>query len=210
VPHNVYLREDAIIHTVKTGDGQAPDWYSDADLDAETKALSEEDAMQRVRESSGDKELDPRYVPYVNMYTNADNIIWRMPAFLTGGVTLLIGVAVGLLGSEEGTASALVWGMVLATSSLIVFLGAYGLWRLRIHQNIIGNHLRKMEGDGYFQERERTKATLLLPRAPAVYVFVFFCLSGILLLASINVFAGNERLQEMLKIPHDPPKQDTH
>ncbi|MEO0502693.1 MAG: cupin domain-containing protein [Pseudomonadota bacterium] len=204
VSHNVFLREDTVVHTVKTGSDQTNDWHADLDLDAETKALSEEAAMGKVQESSKTKELDPRYVPYVNMYNNADNIIWRMPAFLTGGVTLLIGVAVGLLGDKEGTASALVWGSVLAASALIFFLGAYGLWRLRIHQHLIGNELRGMEGEGYFLARETTKASFRLPRAPAVYVFVFFCLSGALAWASANVFSGNERLYEILNIPQTP------
>lgn len=67
IPHNVFLRENTVAHTVKTGSDQTEDWHAALDLDAATKALSEEAAMEKVRESSNTKGLDPRYVPYMNM-----------------------------------------------------------------------------------------------------------------------------------------------
>ena len=201
ISHNVYLREGTQIHTIKLAEEIGPDWHADPVLDSETKSLSEEEAMKKVQAKPQDDELDPRYASYISVYNNFDNIIWRMPVFLTGGVTLLIGIAVSLLGNKSGGASALVWGSVLATSSLIIFLGAYGLWRIRIHQRMLGDELRKLETDGYFHQRERSRATMLLPRAPAVYMAVFFVLASVLGFASVGVFTGNDRLHKVLKIP---------
>lgn len=200
VPHNVYLQRGSIIHTVKLFDENGEDWIDHSELDAETKALSEEGAMQKARQHNQIGDIDPRYASYVSIYNNFDNIIWKMPTFLTGGVTLLVGLAMGILGNKEGEASALVWGTVLAASSLIMFLGAYGLWRLRIHQNMIGNELRKMESDGYFRARERARASLFLPRAPAVYIVIFFLLSAGLALTSASVFNKNAKVLGILNI----------
>lgn len=204
IPHNVFLQENSIIHTIKCTSGAEPDWYPDPELDAESKALSEEEAMRKVQSEKSIARIDGRFDSYINLYCNLDNIIWQTPTFLAGGVTLLIGLAVGILGNEDGRASAFIWGGALAASSLIMFLGAYGLWRTRIHQNMVGNELRRMEPDGYFHARQRARNEFILPRAPALYVTVFFCLSAAFAITSLGVFIGNAKLYELLRISEEP------
>ena len=46
IPHNVYLPGNAVIHVVKHGcNGPEEDWYSDAELDAMTKHILEDEIL---------------------------------------------------------------------------------------------------------------------------------------------------------------------
>lgn len=53
IPHNVYLPGNAVIHVVKHGgNGPEDDWYSDAELDAMTKHIPEDDILLKGQQAT--------------------------------------------------------------------------------------------------------------------------------------------------------------
>lgn len=141
-----------------------------------------------------------RYGAYVELYISFDSTIWQMPPFLIGAVTLLLGLAVALF-ENSGGAPAIVWGFVLTGSSFILLLGAYSIWRVRFHQNLLGNELRKIEAEGYFHERKRARERSRVPTTTTVYMYFFLICGCLLLLSGLGVFLGYSQLHRLLGIP---------
>lgn len=207
VPHNVYLRPGSIIHTIKHGGDGKPDWHGFPDLDGETKALSEFDAMKKVAETNKAGEIDSRYASYTSIYNSLDGIIWRMPAFLVAGITLIIGITVGIFSKGDAGLPAKIWGAILLLSSVILFLGTYSLHRLRQHHNMMGEELKSLAPDGYFHKREKTIGSFVLPGAPNLFVIVFFSATCFFAISSYLVFSGNQTAYDVLNISNDSPDE---
>lgn len=204
VPHNVYLSPGSKIHTVKHGGDGQPDWHPFPELDEETKSLTEVEAMNKAVNNGRTAEIDARYASYVSIYNNFDGIIWRMPAFLVAGITLIIGISVGIFSKEDARLPAEVWGGVFFVSFLILFLGTYSLYRLRLHHNMMGEELERLEPDGYFHRRANTIGSFPTPGAPILFIAIFLVAALLFAFASYLVFTGNPTILDLLNISAVP------
>lgn len=132
---------------------------------------------------------DPRYAPYVDVYNNLDNLLWQVPAFLAA----ISALGFGLLGnfiSDPQTAMPpfthnVTVGIFFLLWGFFYFLGAYAMWRIRIHHTLMGNELAKLESDGYFKKRSSTVVKKLPPSAPHLFIFTFSILAFLIIILGI-------------------------
>jgi|SaaInlStandDraft_2_1057019.scaffolds.fasta_scaffold01263_13 mannose-6-phosphate isomerase-like protein (cupin superfamily) len=187
-PHNVYLPSDSVIHTIKHGGTPQGDRISDPNLDALTLNLSEKQALVLAESTDATGETDGRFASYVAVYNNLDNIIWKMPAFFAAAIGVLLALLANIISREKASMPSELWALALFFIALLLALGTYSLIRLRQHHTIMGKHLQKMEGSGYFHQRQQTLGNIKLPAAPVVFIFVFAVLSVLFLGVAVAAY----------------------
>ena len=137
---------------------------------------------------------DQKYTSYIQIYSQLDGLMWRMPTLLSGGITLVFSIFLG----SEGTTSPYAWTIVLAFSSVTTLLGAYGMHRIRLHQGMVGIELRKLENSGYFHARKEISSTGWLPKIPTLYISFFIVVSVLFAAAACLLASGNGTMIELI------------
>lgn len=176
-PHNVYLPESAVIHTVKHGHATDRDWWPVPDLDGRTQNLTEAEILARCQSAKAGQ-LDPRFGSYINVYNNLDTLIWQVPGFFVGGAAIFFGFVASSFQSGSTALPAIAWGLLFLFVSALFLIGAYSMCRLRIHHTRMGAELVSMESAGYFHSRAVTVRRWWPPPAPHVFI-IFFSILGI-------------------------------
>ena len=122
VPHNVYMMEDSIIHTIKHGESMfhpekledKADWWDDAEFCEKLNSLkgcSIEEIKIKTQKIEEQPEqpgkgniivLEKKEPPYSTAYIHFDNLIWQFPAWIFALLTIGIAI-IGLLGQHLST-----------------------------------------------------------------------------------------------------------
>jgi hypothetical protein len=199
VRHNVYLPNDAIIHTVKQGQSADRDWHPAPSLNALTRKLSESEVQTLAKSHRSKSTIDERFSSYVAIYNNFDNIIWKMPAFFAAAIGVVIALFANIVSRAGASLPLGLWTLVFLLIGLLLTLGTYSLARVRQHHTIMGRHLRKLEPEGYFHERQHTLGNWKLPAAPIVFIYVFAVLSVLFLAAAAATAMDVEFVRTVLR-----------
>jgi len=139
VIHNVYMPADAVIHTVKHGNGIGEIRKEDLQFTLMTHAVSEGDIISIASGGGSRSTFDSQ--EYNNDYRHFDNLIWQCSAWASALFTL--GLA-GLTQISQGNPlSSIIRGFgyipMLATFSamfgVFILVISHALYRFRWHQN---------------------------------------------------------------------------
>lgn len=139
VVHNVYLPPDAVIHTVKHGEGNGEDRETDGDaaaFDMLTGALATPEAVraQAIRRSSR--------VEYPEGYRHFDTLIWQVPAWSTAIFAIsgaeIVDAAQTISGDPTKRSAA---GLMLFLALCLLVFGIV-LSRFRSHQRSLKGYAR--------------------------------------------------------------------
>lgn len=196
IPHNAYLPEGAVIHTVKHGENEQDDWYAFPDLDRFTSVLSEEDILVKAVTPQTDNDFDERFPAYVNIYNNLDNLIWRIPSYFVTVAAILMAFMGNFLSKPDASFPPGLIVILFSFIGLLFLLGTYSMSRLRLHHTRMGNELKLLESEGYFHARGQTVNKKWPPPAPSIFMAVFsvlgivFVLLAILVAISYDTFMG--------------------
>jgi hypothetical protein len=178
-PHNVYLPANAVIHTVKHGSDGAKDWNENPTLTARCAPLAEKD-LHRLAAPPATPDSETRFDAYVDLYNNLDRLLWGIPSLLAVAATVLIGFSGNLLNRQaQVDVPPIVLALVFALVGTLFALGAYSIWRLRVHHTLAGSYLAKMETDGYFVVRAKNVASAWPPSAPALFLLAYTILASL-------------------------------
>ena len=199
IPHTVYLPDGAVVHTVKHGATHCKDWNACPELDDMIAGMSESGALAIARsQCNADFTLDPKFESYVNIYNNLDSIIWRLPAFFVTAVALFMAF-LGSMMSQGHVLSSLMWAVLLVSVGVLCLLGAYSMWRLRVHHTRMGIQLRMMESSGYFHVRSGDLAHWFPRSAPPIFVALFLILGAFFLILGVLALQEYVPLIDLLK-----------
>lgn len=188
VPHNVYLPASTVIHTVKHGSTSKSDWHSFEELDRLTKNICEDELLDNARPAMRKSEdLTAKFSSYVDIYNNLDGLIWKIPGFFVAIIAFLLGFIGSVVSSAEASLPSSIWAILFAFAGMLLLLGTYSMYRLRVHHSKMGNELQMLETDGYFHKRTRTTKMYWPPSAPFVFMTVFSILGITFLLISLSV-----------------------
>lgn len=187
-PHNVYLPASAVIHTVKHGSDGAKDWEEDPALTARCAPISEKE-LHRLAAHPISPDSETRFDAYVDLYNNLDRLLWGIPSLLAVAATVLIGFSGSLLGRQPPIdVPPIVLALVFALVGTLFALGAYSIWRIRVHHTLAGNHLATMEADGYFVVRAKNIASAWPPSAPVLFLWAYAILATLSFAAALVAF----------------------
>jgi len=185
VPHNVYLPDNAVIHTVKHGNGaEKNDWHPCDKLDKLTKSLTELDINSLARACKRVDNLDARFNPYIDVYNNLDNLIWQVPGFFIASAAIVFGFLTNSMTKESIPLPPVLWAGVFLFVGLLFLIGTYSMYRIRLHHTRMGNEIKRLEPSGYFNLRSKSVNTLWPPSAPHVFMVFFATLGAASLVAA--------------------------
>jgi len=124
--------------------------------------------------------INTKYASYIAVYNNLDKLLWQVPAFLIGVSVLSFGllgtfmnnpkIKISLLGYE------ITYGFAFLLLAILYALGVFSMWRIRSHHTLMGRELAKLEGSGYFHERNRIVKKKYLS-APHWFMWTFLALA---------------------------------
>jgi hypothetical protein len=188
--HNVYLPASAVIHTVKHGSDAPNDWKEEPELTYATRGLIEKDILLKGAGGHASEQCaDQRFKAYIALYNNLDNLIWRIPGFLSAGAAILIGFFGTVLSrGEVSKIPPILLSGLFFFIGLLFFLSAYSMARIREHHTMAGEWLAYMEPDGYFHDRRRTVKRKWPPSATLVFRWTFALLCVLFWTLSLSVF----------------------
>jgi len=180
IPHNVYMRKNSVIHTVKHGKAVPnpnkevpsdpwkdkevkPDWWEDTDGgDGGCKVLNNlkgeksiEDTLKKYGIKNKKHATNKKHAQFSKVYMHFDNLIWQLPAWLFALLTIAVAT---LKFNSEATIFENNFISCYIFIALAIFGGiiSYAMYRFRYHQII---------------ERGRISQTVLSPQT-LVQIFV--------------------------------------
>jgi hypothetical protein len=122
-----------------------------------------------------------------------------MPAFFAAAIGVVIALFANIVSRAGASLPLGLWALVFLLIGLLLTLGTYSLARVRHHHTIMGRHLRKLEPEGYFHERQHTLGNWKLPAAPIVFIYVFAVLSVLFLAAAAATAMDVEFVRTVLR-----------
>jgi hypothetical protein len=199
VPHNVYLPDKAVIHTVKHGEAKQKDWEQCPELDKRTEHLTEKDILDAIKGKPEAAIIDQRFSSYVDVYNNLDNLLWRIPGFFIAVAAILMAFMGSAISKPEASLPPAAWASLFLFVGILFLLGTYSMSRIRLHHSRMGNELKVLEPFGYFHTRATTVASFWPPSAPHVFMAVFTVLGFFFLFLSYAVISNFSWLGALLK-----------
>lgn len=151
VVHNVYMPANAIIHTVKHGEGDGADRLVDAtckQFDVDTRNLTEEQIMGETSTPETNEPAAMRGETYTAEYRHFDTLIWQLPAWSTA---IFLVTAVGTNSVQSATFLHGPTGLLTVAQLATGFLGlmflvilalSQALYRFRRHQGKLRRYAR--------------------------------------------------------------------
>jgi hypothetical protein len=197
IPHNVYMMENTVIHTVKHGETEKhprknADWWEDGEGCEELNELKKQEIDQILDKHSLKKNerpeisgkqniivLEKKEPRFTTTYMHFDNLIWMIPAWIFG--LLGIGIAIMELSPRISFFNKNIF-LSVKTSDIILFgflimevILSYTMYKFRYHQML--------------EKREIKSSKSISPQILIqIFLNVFFC---VLLSMCLN-FWGKE------------------
>lgn len=141
VIHNIYLPAEAVIHTVKHGNGRGEVRVVDAktaEFTSLTETIDEDEIRARANGKTLPKHSEPSSI-YSDDYKHFDNLIWQSSAWASGLFTIgLAGLtqidADHLVRVPVGLPTATLAGLFCLAFGAFVMVISHALYRFRWHQ----------------------------------------------------------------------------
>ncbi|MCL2444303.1 MAG: hypothetical protein FWD13_12685 [Treponema sp.] len=116
IPHNIYMMKDSVIHTVKHGEpidndslDDKADWWDNIDSCKELEYLKNytiDEIKQKIKKAKKQPDksciivLDKRKHQFTKTYMHFDNLIWQLPIWILGLLTITIGITAKEVNAE--------------------------------------------------------------------------------------------------------------
>jgi hypothetical protein len=157
VVHNIYMPENAVIHTVKHGGvtnagHPIPDWWSSADCALLMEKIGTDFAPDEEKNRKTSKSPDEDKKTYGEGYRHFDTLIWQVPVAASTLFAIVVGAAnafltpsrtsnegdsirpLNLVAKEFGLSLYEFAGIQFGIFGILVAILAYAMYRFRWHQ----------------------------------------------------------------------------
>ena len=158
--------------------------------------MSDESGQELPPAGAGAEDRAPdRFGDYVRLYNNIDRILWTVPTVL---LTITV-VGLGIISQAADKATIRIAPLsheqtlaaIFVLLAIIYGIGAYALYRIRTHHDVLGEKLMELEKPykGYFHERQALRGQGWWWEDIRLFSAVFVLLSVLfLLVGAYNAF----------------------